>query len=67
MLKIENIRHIVLNGKAATQFSVYELRGDAWVFDYNASVQGTWKRPKTIATKHCAENGRLINLNDWYF
>ncbi|WP_151777142.1 hypothetical protein [Acinetobacter brisouii] len=67
MLKIENIQTVYLNGKPATTFHVYELRGNTWVLDYTTSVAGHWKKAKTIATKHCQENGRNINLNDWEF
>lgn len=67
MLKIENINLRYLNGKAVTTFSVYELRGDSWVHDYSTAVNGHWKRAKTVATKHCNENGAKINLSDWKF
>ncbi len=67
MLKIQNIQNLNLNGKPATVFSVYQLRDNTWVHDYTTSVAGHWKKAKTIATKHCQENGRNINLNDWEF
>lgn len=67
MLKIENIQNVYLNGKSVTTFSVYELHDNAWVLDYTTSVLGYWKRAKTVATKHCQENGRNINLKDWQF
>ena len=67
MLKIENIQNVYINNKAATTFSVYELRDNTWVLDYTASVDGHWKKAKTVASKHCQENGRNINLNDWDF
>ena len=67
MLKIQNIQNVYLNGKAVTTFSVYELRDNTWVHDYSTSVCGHWKKAKTIATKHCLENGRNINLSDWEF
>lgn len=67
MLKIENIQNIYLNGKPVTTFSVYELRGNVWVHDYSTSIFGHWKRAKTVASKHCQENGLNFNLNDWNF
>ena len=67
MLKIENIKNVYINNKAATTFSVYELRDNTWVLDYTTSVDGHWKKAKTVASKHCQENGRNINLNDWDF
>lgn len=67
MLKIENIQNTYLNGKPATKFSVYELRGNVWVHDYCAYVLGHWKRAKTVATKHCQLNGTKINPTDWIF
>ena len=67
MLKIANIRQGYLNNKPVTTFTIYELRGGSWVYDYSTSVDGRWKKPKTVATKHCQENGRSINLDDWCF
>ena len=67
MLKIENVKNVYINSKAVTTFSVYELRDNAWVYDYSSSVDGHWKKSKTVATKHCQENGRSINLDDWIF
>ncbi len=64
MLKIEKIQNVYLNGKAATVFSVYELVGNTWIFDYATSVDGHWKKAKTVATKHlyAAENPFLITF-----
>ena len=67
MLKIENIQNVYINSKAVTTFSIYELRDNTWVHDYSTSVDGHWKKAKTVATKHCQENGRNINLDDWVF
>ena len=67
MLKITNIQHVYLNGKKVTLFNVYQLLNNTWVFDYKSSIKGWYKRNKTIATKHCAENGVHINLKDWEF
>lgn len=67
MLKITNSQHVYLNSKKVTLFNVYSLKDGAWYFDYNDFIYGWYKRNKTIATKHCSENGVNINLKDWEF
>lgn len=67
MLKVTGIELIYLNGKAVTYFKVYELRENVWIFDYDATVQGHWKKPITVAKKHCIEWGGKFNQNDWQF
>ena len=67
MLKLTDVKLTYLNDKAVTYFKVYELRNNAWVFDYADKVQGHWKKPVTIAKKHCAECGGKFNQNDWQF
>ena len=65
MLKIINVQNVYMNNKKVTMFSVYQLIDKTWIFDYNASIEGWYKRNKTIATKHCVENEVLIDLKDW--
>ena len=67
MLKIINVQNVYMNNKKVTLFDVYQLIDKTWIFDYNASIKGWYKRNKTIATKHCSENEVLINLKDWEF
>ncbi len=67
MLKIINVQNVYMNSKKVTMFDVYILKDNTWIFDYNSSIQGWYKRSKTIATKHCVENGVVINLKDWEF
>ena len=65
MLKITNVQHVHLNNKKVTLFDVYQLIDKTWIFDYNSSIRGWYKRNKTIATKHCLENEVIINFKDW--
>lgn len=72
MLKINDIELCYLNNRKVTMFKVYELRENdygqtTWVFDYNSYIAGHYKLAKTIAKKHCEENGVNINLKDWEF
>ena len=67
MLKITNVQNVYLNNKKVTLFDVYQLIDKTWIFDYNSSIRGWYKRNKTIATKHCIENEVLIELKDWEF
>ena len=57
MLKIENIQNVYLNGKAATVFSVYELRDNTWIFDYATDVAGHWKKQKQSLQSTVAKTG----------
>ena len=56
-----------MNNRKVTLFDVYQLIDKTWIFDYNSSVEGWYKRNKTIATKHCIENGVFIDLKGWEF
>ena len=52
-VRIENIQHMHINGKASTLFDVYVSSEDiygneVWVFDRQDSVKGTVKRESTI-------------------
>ena len=67
MLKINNVQNVYMNNKKATLFDVYKLTGNTWIFDYNSSIQGWYKRSKTIATKHCIENEVFLDQKDWEF
>ena len=67
MLKIINVQNVYMNNKKVTLFSVYQLIDKTWVFDYNSSIKGWYKRNKTIATKHCIENELCFDLKDWEF
>ena len=67
MLKIINVQNVYMNSKKVTLFDVYLLIDKTWFFDYNSSVEGWYKRNKTIATKHCIENEVFIDLKDWEF
>ena len=67
MLKITNVQNAYMNNKKVTLFDVYQLIDKTWIFDYNSSIIGWYKRNKTIATKHCIENGVFIDLKDWEF
>lgn len=53
LIRIENIQHMYINGKASTLFDVYVSSEDiygneVWVFDRKDSVKGTVKRESTI-------------------
>ena len=65
MLKITNVQNAYVNNKKVTLFDVYSLKDNTWIFDYNSSIQGWYKRNKTIATKHCVENEVFIDLKGW--
>ena len=67
MLKLSNVQNVYMNSKKVTMFDIYMLKDNTWIFDYRSSIEGWYKRNKTIATKHCIENGVVINLNDWEF
>ena len=67
MLKITNVKNVYMNNKKVTLFCVYQLIDKTWIFDYNSSIEGWYKRNKTIATKHCIENEVLIDLKEWEF
>ena len=67
MLKITNVQNVYMNNKKVTLFSVYQLVNSTWIFDYNSSIDGWYRRNKTITTKHCVENGVFIDLKDWEF
>ena len=55
-IKLMNVQQVYLNGKKATAFEVYSLKGDTWVFDYNDYIFGWFKRHSTILAKHKAFN-----------
>ena len=67
MLKITNVQNVYMSNKKVTLFDVYILINNTWIFDYNSSIKGWYKRNKTIATKYCIENEVLIDLKDWVF
>ena len=67
MVKIINVQNVYISNKKVTLFDVYQLINNTWIFDYNASTKGWYKRNKTIATKHCIENEVFIDLKDWEF
>ena len=67
MLKIINVQNVYMNNKKVTLFDVYQLIDKIWIFDYNSSVEGWYKRNKTIATKHCIENEVFLDQKDWEF
>lgn len=67
MLKLNNVQHIYLNGKAKTMFSVYsfDVKSHCFVFDYNDVIDGHYKRKSTIARKHCENNGTMFKAEEW--
>ena len=67
MLKLSNVQNVYINNKKVTTFKVWLLLDNEWIFYYNSSIEGWYKRNETIATKHCAGNGVVINLKDWAF
>ena len=67
MLKIINVQNVYMNNKKVTLFDVYILINNTWIFDYNSSIKGWYKRNKTIASKHCIENEECFDLKDWEF
>ena len=67
MLKIINVQNVYMNNKKVTLFDVYVLIDKIWIFDYNSSIKGWYKRNKTIVTKHSIENEVFIDLKDLEF
>ena len=58
-IKVCNIQQVYLNGSKATNFHIYELIDNSYVFCYSDFIYGWFKRPSTILNKHIAFNRKV--------
>lgn len=54
-IKVENIRHTIINGVASTIYDVYLKDGGVWAFSGRHSMEGTIKREGTIVKRLTSE------------
>ena len=50
-IKVCNVQNVFLSGTKATTFDVYSKIGNDWIFDYNDSIIGWYKKPSTVLDK----------------
>lgn len=50
-MRIQNIQQVRINGKKVTLFDVYELQNNSYVFQYQESVDGHYKKESTLIKK----------------